>query len=42
MLTVPLPPPFAQSRLTAPETLAEMDRLLAAHRLPLGGLSYSN
>lgn len=25
---VPLPPPFAQSRLTAPETLAEMDRLL--------------
>ena len=27
-LTVPLPPPFAQSRLTAPETLAEMDRLL--------------
>ncbi len=27
-LMVPLPPPFAQSRLTAPETLAEMDRLL--------------
>lgn len=27
-LTVPLPPPFAQSRLTAPETLAELDRLL--------------
>jgi hypothetical protein len=27
-ITVPLPPPFAQSRLTAPETLAEMDRLL--------------
>lgn len=27
-LTVPLPPPFAQSRLTAPDTLAEMDRLL--------------
>jgi hypothetical protein len=25
---VPLPPPFAQSRLTAPETLAVMDRLL--------------
>jgi len=28
MLRVPLPPPFAQSRLTAPETLAEIDRLL--------------
>ncbi|MBO0780396.1 MAG: recombinase family protein [Ktedonobacteraceae bacterium] len=27
-IAVPLPPPFAQSRLTAPETLAEMDRLL--------------
>ena len=27
-ITVPLPPPFAQSRLTAPETLAVMDRLL--------------
>ena len=27
-LTVPLPPPFAQSRLTAPEILAAMDRLL--------------
>jgi len=27
-LTVPLPPPFAQSRLTAPETLTAMDRLL--------------
>lgn len=27
-ITVALPPPFAQSRLTAPETLAEMDRLL--------------
>jgi hypothetical protein len=27
-ITVPLPPPFAQSRLTAPETLAAMDRLL--------------
>jgi Recombinase zinc beta ribbon domain len=27
-IAVPLPPPFAQSRLTAPETLAAMDRLL--------------
>jgi DNA invertase Pin-like site-specific DNA recombinase len=27
-INVPLPPPFAQSRLTAPETLAAMDRLL--------------
>ena len=27
-ITVPLPPPFAQSRLTVPETLAAMDRLL--------------
>jgi len=27
-ITVPLPPPFAQSRLTAPETLTVMDRLL--------------
>jgi len=27
-ITVALPPPFAQSRLTAPETLAAMDRLL--------------
>jgi len=27
-ITVPLPAPFAQSRLTAPETLAAMDRLL--------------
>lgn len=27
-VTVPLPPPFAQSRLTAPSTLAAMDRLL--------------
>ncbi len=27
-ITVPLPPPFAQSRLTAPETLVVMDRLL--------------
>jgi hypothetical protein len=27
-LRVPLPPPFAQSRLTAPETLAEIDQLL--------------
>ncbi len=27
-ITVSLPPPFAQSRLTAPETLAAMDRLL--------------
>jgi DNA invertase Pin-like site-specific DNA recombinase len=27
-ITVPLPPPFAQSRLTPPETLAAMDRLL--------------
>src|SRR5947209_10909893 len=27
-ISVPLPPPFAQSRLTAPETLAVMDRLL--------------
>ena len=27
-ITVPLPPPFAQSRLTAPATLAVMDRLL--------------
>lgn len=27
-ITVPLPPPFAQSRLTQPETLAAMDRLL--------------
>ena len=27
-ITVPLPPPFAQSRLTAPSTLAAMDRLL--------------
>jgi len=30
-ITVPLPPPFAQSRLTAPETLAEMDRLFEEH-----------
>lgn len=30
-ITVALPPPFAQSRLTAPETLAEMDRLLEEH-----------
>lgn len=30
-LTVPLPPPFAQSRLTAPETLAEMDCLLETY-----------
>ena len=28
MITVALPPPFAQSRLTVPETLAAMDRLL--------------
>ncbi len=28
MITIPLPPPFAQSRLTAPETLAAMDHLL--------------
>ena len=27
-ITVPLPPPFAQSRLTAPSTLATIDRLL--------------
>ncbi|WP_169460960.1 hypothetical protein [Ktedonobacter racemifer] len=27
-ITVPLPPPFAQSRLTSPETLVAMDRLL--------------
>lgn len=27
-IMVPLPPPFAQSRLTAPETLAALDRLL--------------
>jgi len=27
-ITVPLPPPFAQSRLTVPETLAAMDRFL--------------
>jgi hypothetical protein len=27
-ITVALPPPFAQSRLTVPETLAAMDRLL--------------
>jgi DNA invertase Pin-like site-specific DNA recombinase/predicted DNA-binding transcriptional regulator AlpA len=27
-INVPLPPPFAQSRLTPPETLAAMDRLL--------------
>ncbi len=27
-LTVPLPPPFAQSRLTSADTLAEIDRLL--------------
>lgn len=27
-ITVALPPPFAQSRLTAPETLAALDRLL--------------
>jgi recombinase-like zinc beta ribbon protein len=27
-ITVPLPPPFAQSRLTVPETRASMDRLL--------------
>ncbi|GHP00442.1 hypothetical protein KSF_104890 [Reticulibacter mediterranei] len=30
-LMVPLPPPFAQSRLTPPETLAAMDRLLEEH-----------
>ena len=30
-ITVPLPPPFAQSRLTAPETLAAMDRLLGEY-----------
>jgi hypothetical protein len=30
-ITVPLPPPFAQSRLTQPETLAAMDRLLEEH-----------
>src|SRR5437773_8343613 len=27
-INVPLPPPFAQSRLTAPETMATIDRLL--------------
>jgi Recombinase zinc beta ribbon domain/Recombinase len=27
-LTVPLPPPFTQSRLTSPDTLAALDRLL--------------
>src|SRR5207248_1496538 len=27
-INVPLPPPFAQSRFTAPETLAAIDRLL--------------
>jgi len=27
-ITVPLPPPFAQSRFTSPETLAAIDRLL--------------
>jgi hypothetical protein len=31
MITVALPPPFAQSRLTAPETLAALDRLLDAY-----------
>jgi len=30
-ITVALPPPFAQSRLTAPETLAAMDHLLEEH-----------
>lgn len=30
-LVVPLPPPFAQSRLTPAETLAEIDRLLDQH-----------
>jgi DNA invertase Pin-like site-specific DNA recombinase len=30
-MTVALPPPFAQSRLTAPETLAAIDRLLDEH-----------
>lgn len=31
IIVVPLPPPFAQSRLTPPETLAAMDRLLEEH-----------
>jgi DNA invertase Pin-like site-specific DNA recombinase len=30
-LRVPVPPPFRQSRLTAPDTLAALDRLLEAH-----------
>lgn len=30
-ITIALPPPFAQSRLTAPETLAAIDRLLEEH-----------
>jgi len=30
-IIVPLPPPFAQSRLTAPSTLAAMDRLLGEY-----------
>ncbi len=30
-ITVPLPPPFAQSRLTSPETLAARDCLLEKH-----------
>jgi DNA invertase Pin-like site-specific DNA recombinase len=30
-LAVPLPPPFAQSRLTSADTLAEIDRLLDAY-----------
>jgi hypothetical protein len=46
-ITVPLPPPFAQSRLTVPETLAAMDRLLdeytdaeVAEQLNRASLSY--
>jgi hypothetical protein len=46
-ISVPLPPPFAQSRLTAPETRASIDRLLdeytdaqVAEQLNRASLSY--
>ena len=38
-ITLALPPPFAQSRLTAPETLAAMDRLLHEYTDAPGALS---
>ena len=40
-ITVPLPPPFAQSRFTSPETLAAIDRLLDTYTDARGAPSSS-